>query len=184
MKRSKKWFLILWIILLLPIPVYLLWENNNLWQQYLKLSLPSLGKLNLIFSWYLISISAVILLILVISLIIILFWPVQRYFNLIHKRDGQVKITSKAINGYVMNSLADLPYLNKAKVDSRLTNRKIKIRISGDLGSSENVSALLNDYLAELEKNLKQYLGIEQKPKIKIKFVNYHSSAKPEQRVQ
>ena len=184
MKRIKKWLLVLCIILLLPIPVYLLWETSSFWQKFLRIKLPHLGSLNPIFTWYLIGISAIIFIILIISLFVILFWPVQRYFNLIHKRDGQVKVTSKAINSFVMNSLADLPYLNNAKVSSKLTKRHIKIKIGGDLGAGENISALLDEYLEELKKNLKQLLGIEQKPKINIKFTNYHKGAKPEKRVQ
>ncbi|RMC40333.1 alkaline shock response membrane anchor protein AmaP [Lactobacillus sp. ESL0233] len=184
MKRIKKWFMIICFLLMMPLPIFILWDTSGFWQKYLKISLPTLGKLNPIFTWYLIGISAIILLVLVVSLIIILFWPVQRYFNLIHKKDGQVKITSKAINSYVANSLNDLPYLNNPKVVSRLTNRKIKIKISGDLGAGENMAPLLDNYLEELNKNLKLLLGIDQKPKIKIKFVNYHTSNKPEQRVQ
>lgn len=83
-----------------------------------------------------------------------------------------------------MNSLSELPFINKAKVDSKLTNHKIKIRISGNLGHGDNVNAVLEQYLEELKGNLSQLLGIEQKPKIKIKFVNYQNSDKPETRVQ
>ncbi|KJY54046.1 hypothetical protein JF76_19030 [Lactobacillus kullabergensis] len=184
MKRSKKWLLVLCMLLLLPLPCYLIWETSSFWQKYLKIKLPHLGSLNPIFAWYLIGISLIVFIILIVSLIVILFWPVQRNFNLIHKRDGQVKVTSKAINSYVMNSLADLPYLNNAKVSSKLTGRRIKIKIGGDLGPGENIAVLLDDYLEELKKNLKQLLGIEQKPKIKIKFINYHKGDKPEKRVQ
>ncbi len=184
LKRSKKWLLVVFLLLLLPLPIYLLWETSGFWQKYLRLSIPKLGTLNPIFEWYLIGASAVVLLALIISLLIILFWPVQRYFTLIHKRDGQVRVNSKAINGYVMNSLSELPFINKAKVDSKLTNHKIKIRISGNLGHGDNVNAVLEQYLEELKGNLSQLLGIEQKPKIKIKFVNYQNSDKPETRVQ
>lgn len=184
MKRSKKWLLVVLMILLLPLPIYFLWETSSFWQKYLKIKLPSIGTLNPVLEWYLIVISAVVLLVLIISLLVVLFWPVQRYFILIHKHDGQVKVTSKAINGYVMNSLADLPFINKVKVDSKLTNHKINIKISGNLGRGENVSALLENYLEELKSNLSRLLGIEQKPKIKIKFVNYQNPDKPETRVQ
>lgn len=184
MKRSKKWLLVLGMIFLLPLPIYLLWETSNFWQKYLNINLPNLGRLNPVLEWYLIIVSAVALLILIISLLVVLFWPVQRYFNLIHKRDGQVKVTSKAINGYVTNSLADLPFINKAKVESRLTRRKISIKISGNLGYGENATNVLENYLEELKKDLKQLLGIKQKPKILIKFVNYQNADKPETRVQ
>lgn len=171
------------MVLLIPLPIYLLWQSSSFWQKYLKVKLPSIGSINPIFAWYLVVISAVVLLILIISLLVALFWPVQRYFILIRKPDGQVKVTSKAINGYVLNSLADLPFISKVKVDSRLTNRKIQIKIRGNLGNGENVNAILENYLEELKRNLSQLLGIAQKPKIKIKFVNYQSSNKPETRV-
>ncbi|WP_317638273.1 alkaline shock response membrane anchor protein AmaP [Lactobacillus xylocopicola] len=172
------------ILLLLPLPVYLLWETKGFWQMYLKIHLLPLGKIDPLFSWYLIALSAIVLVILVISLLVILAWPVQRYFNLIHKRTGHVTITSKAINGYISNSLADLPYLSKVKVDSRLTKRRIKIKISGSLGAGENVAELLDSYFDELAKNLKLLLGIDQKPKIIIKFVNYRIPERPHKRVQ
>ncbi|WEV51125.1 alkaline shock response membrane anchor protein AmaP [Lactobacillus sp. ESL0731] len=184
MKRSKKWLLILCAILLLPLPVYLLWQNCNLWQKYLQLKLPSIGTLNPIFTWYLIAISAIMLVILIISLLILLFWPVQSSFHLIPKQSGQVKVTNKAVNGFVLSSLKDLPYLNNAKVDSKLTKNHIKISVSGDLGAGENVANLLEDYLQKIKVDLKQLLGIEQKPKIRIKFTNYHDGEKPEKRVQ
>ncbi len=184
MKRSKKWLLVVLTILLLPLPIYLLWNTSSFWQKYLNIKLPTIGTLNPILEWYLIAISTVFLLILIIFLLFVLFWPVQRYFILIHKRDGQVKVTSKAINGYITNSLADIPFINKAKVESKLTNRKIKIKISGNLGNGENVNTVLENYLEELKNNLGQMLGIEQKPKIKIKFVNYQNPDKPETRVQ
>ncbi|MBA1392596.1 alkaline shock response membrane anchor protein AmaP [Lactobacillus sp. XV13L] len=184
MKRSKKLFMVISIILLLPLPVYFLWETSGLWQKYLKIRLPAAGTPDPILTWYLIAISTLVALVLLISLIVTLFWPVRRYFNLIHKHDGQIKVTSKAINGFVASSLAGLPYLNKVKVDSRLTNHKVKIKISGDLGAGENVADLLDEYLEELRKNLKLLLGVEQKPKIVVKFVNYHNSEKTERRVQ
>ncbi|WEV43641.1 alkaline shock response membrane anchor protein AmaP [Lactobacillus sp. ESL0684] len=184
MKRSKKWLLIVGSILLLPPPIYLLWATSPVWQKYLQLSLPHLGKLDPIFAWYLIGISALVLVILIIGIIVLLFWPTQRNFNLIHKRSGQVKVTSKAINGYVLNSLADVPYLSNAKVESRLTKRHVKIKVNGDLGAGEDIANLLNNYLEQLKGDLKQLLGIEQKPKIKINFTNYHNSEKPEKRVQ
>ncbi|WEV70849.1 alkaline shock response membrane anchor protein AmaP [Lactobacillus sp. ESL0785] len=184
MKRSKKWLLVLSTLLLMPPPIYLLWENSNFWQKYLKLSLPQIKKINPIFTWYLIIISTIVIIVLIFSFITLIFWPTQKSFNLIHKNSGQVKVTSKAINGYILSSLTDLPYLNNPKVNSRLTKHHIKIKISGDLGAGENVAALLKTYLEELKGNLKQTLGIEQKPKIKIKFNNFQEATKSEQRVQ
>lgn len=172
------------MILLLPLPIYLLWETSGFWQKYLKIRLPSIGILHPILEWYLVIVSATVLLILIICLLVVLFWPVQRYFILINKRDGQVKVTSKAINGYVMNSLEDLPFINKVKVDSKLTNRKLNIKINGNLGHGENVNDILETYLEELKENLSRLLGIKQKPKIKIKFVNYQTPDKSETRVQ
>lgn len=184
MKRSKKWLSILCLILILPLPAYLLWQNSSFWQKYLQLKLPPVGKLNPIFTWYLIAVSAIMVVSLIISLLILLFWPTQRSFNLIPKQSGQVKVTSKAVNGFILSSLNDLPYLNNAKVDSKLTKRHIKITVSGDLGAGENVANLLEDYLQKVKVDLKQLLGIEQKPKIRIKFTNYHNGEVPEKRVQ
>ncbi|MDF7671722.1 alkaline shock response membrane anchor protein AmaP [Lactobacillus sp. ESL0701] len=184
MKRSKKWLLILCLIIVLPLPTYLLWQTSGFWQKYLQLKLPSISAVSPIFTWYLIAVSAVMVVSLIISLLILLFWPTQRSFNLIPKQSGQVKITSKAVNGFILSSLNDLPYLNNAKVDSKLTKRRIKINVRGDLGAGEDVANLLEDYLQKVKVDLKQLLGIEQKPKIIIKFTNYHNGEVPDKRVQ
>ena len=73
LKRSKKWLLVVFLLLLLPLPIYLLWETSGFWQKYLRLSIPKMGTLNPIFEWYLIGASAIVLLALIISLLIILY---------------------------------------------------------------------------------------------------------------
>lgn len=166
---------------MLPQPICFLWETNDYWQKFLNIKLPHIGVTNIIFTWYLIGISLIAFLILLTSLIVILLWPVERYFNLIHRHNGQVKVMSKAINSYVKTSLADLPYLNNIKVSSKLTKHRLQIKVSGTLSAGENVSASLNDYLDETNKGLKQLLGIEQKPKIIIKFINYNKTDKTNQ---
>ncbi|MDF7639851.1 alkaline shock response membrane anchor protein AmaP [Lactobacillus sp. ESL0791] len=184
MRRTNKWLLMLGILLLLPPPFYLLWATSPVWQKYLRLQLPQVGKVNPIFTWYLIIISAVAIVFLIISFFTILCWPTHNKFNLLKRKDGQVRITSKAINGFVASSLTDLPYVNQVKVDSKLTNRHIKIKISGNLGTGENLEAMLNEYLDQMTQNLRKLLGINQKPKITIKFTNFQSTNNNAKRVQ
>lgn len=182
LKRSKKWFLIISLILLLPLPLYILWSNNHLWQQYLGLKLPDLVSLNDLWIWYLVIISALSGLLIIVLLLILLFWPTRNKFQLIHKPTGQVKITNKAINGFINASLADLPYLQNPKVSSKLTNHHLRIRVTGDLAPGDSVKQKLVAYLKQLEDNLRQLLGVQQKPKIEIRFTNFESQTDPKKK--
>ncbi|UQS82071.1 alkaline shock response membrane anchor protein AmaP [Bombilactobacillus folatiphilus] len=183
MKISKKWFLIIGLLLALPLPIYILWNNNTVWQSYLGLKLPDIVAINNYLAWYLIIVSAIVLVILIVWMIVLLCWPTRNKYFLIHKQDGHVKLTSKAINGFISASLADLPYLDHPKISSKLTQRRLRINISGNLAPSENIQQQLQTYLQQLEQDLRQLLGIEQKPKIEIRFNNFSSESSSKQRV-
>ncbi|UQS84251.1 alkaline shock response membrane anchor protein AmaP [Bombilactobacillus thymidiniphilus] len=173
MKRSKKWLAIIVILLALPLPIYALLTTKLLRQQ-LHIVLP---KNNDVIDWYVLVAGSVIILYLVISLLTILFWPTRRKFNLLRKKNGSLTVTSKAINNFIYSSLSAEPFLSDAKVKSRLTKHAIRIKISGNLLNGSDAKDIFDQYLKQLATNLRQLLGIKQKPKIEIKFANYQSKS-------
>ncbi|AXX65214.1 alkaline shock response membrane anchor protein AmaP [Bombilactobacillus bombi] len=174
LNRGWKWLLTIITLLVLPLPALAFSANWNLIQPYIKLKLPQVTLNNQYIRYYLFFSGAVVLVFLIIILIVVLCYPTRRKFNLINKNYGRLTVTTKAINNFVKASLETEPYLKNPKVSSRLTKRHLKINVSGDLLSGSNAQAKFDKYLHNLEDDLRNLLGIEQKPKVSIKLTNYH----------
>lgn len=174
MNRGWKWLLVIIALLMMPMPVLIINANWWLIEPYIKMNWTPISWSNTFLAYYLLIASVLVLLLLLVFLLTVLFYPTRRKFNLINKKHGRLTVTAKAINNFVKDSLEKEPYLNNPKVSSRLTKRQIKIKIAGDFLASNNAQAKFDNYLHTLEDNLRNLLGIEQRPKIRIKLANYH----------
>ncbi|WP_181189771.1 alkaline shock response membrane anchor protein AmaP [Bombilactobacillus bombi] len=174
MNRGGKWLLAIITLILLPLPALVFGANWKILQPYVQMKLPPIQLNNLYLRYYLLAASLVVFMGLLISLCILIFYPTRHKLHLINKNYGRLTVTSKAINNFVKTSLEAEPYLHNPKVSSRLTKRHIKINVSGDLLAGSNAQGKFDNYLHNLEDDLRNLLGIGQKPKIRIQLTNYH----------
>lgn len=115
--------------------------------------------------------------------IIALCWPRQRTLYLNQQASGQLRVTKKAIEQFVATAIQAEPYLQAPKVTAKLTRRQLKIQISGDLRTSEQVSQQVAALGQQLEQELRQFLGISAKKKIIVKLQHFSTKRQRQARV-
>lgn len=186
LRKTSKWLLVLLLLLISPIPIYSLWANADVITTWGHFAIPVLPDLNVYLRAYIFIASAIFIVVWLIYLLMVLFRATNKKFNLIKKSYGQVQVSSKAINNFIIASLKDEPLLNNPKVSSKLTNRQLNIKIDGQLLAGEHAQQQFEQYLEQLHHNLQQLLGIQQKPVINIRFNGYQTKAagSPKMRVQ
>lgn len=186
LRKTSKWLLVLLLLLISPIPIYSLWSNSDVITTWGNFAIPALPDLNVYLRTYIFIASAIFIVVWLIYLLMVLFRATNKKFNLIKKSYGQVQVSSKAINNFIIASLKDEPLLNNPKVSSKLTNRQLNIKIDGQLLAGEHAQQQFERYLEQLHHNLQQLLGIQQKPVINIRFNGYQTktAGSPKMRVQ
>lgn len=124
--------------------------------------------LNYLF-WVGLAVSVALLILLVVVLTIPR--PLRLYRT--QHPDGQLRITKKAIENFVLSALQREVFLDRPRVTVRLSKNRIRIAITGEWRSSPNVVQQAKVFTAALERRLKSQLGIESDKKVVIRLVDF-----------
>ncbi|MBM7617009.1 hypothetical protein JOC36_000558 [Weissella uvarum] len=111
----------------------------------------------------------------VIAFIIVLIYPrqIDAYVFKDKKSKSKLRISRKAIAGFVTSSLADQKVVSNPKVKLNVRKRKLLIEVKGSLtNSASDLTDLEKRWAEKLAQDLNDMLGITQKKKIKVHIVN------------
>lgn len=179
MSKGKKLFLLLFFILiagmLLSILISYQW-SINLPFTFLPLEdYPVIGDWLPLIAFYL---ASILLIVTLISFFIVIFYPKTiSSFNL-EKSLGHMRITKKAIEGIVKEMLIDKQLIMHPTISVKMTKRKIKIVVKGELATSKELFIQTEHYGKELKNDLHQLIGSKVKININVKFVSFQKNQK------
>ncbi len=173
MQTLTKTGLAILIILAIPLSLGLMLHNWSVVGEPLHLGFIDSGTMQSISQNYLFWGGLVLAVILVALLFVIIAWP--KTFQLYHTRhnNGQLRITKKAIDNFTLSSLRHEPFISDPKVTTKLSQKRLKIKIHGTLRSSPNATLQSKQFAEKLEQDLKQLLGIDHDRKIDIHLTDF-----------
>ncbi len=122
---------------------------------------------------YLFWVSLVVSVALLVLLVVVLTIPRPLRLYRTQHPDGQLRITKKAIENFVLSALQREVFLDHPRVTVRLSRNRIRIAITGEWRSSPNVAQQAKAFTADLEKKLKVQLGIESDKRVVIRLVDF-----------
>ncbi|KRL99066.1 hypothetical protein FD50_GL000340 [Liquorilactobacillus satsumensis DSM 16230 = JCM 12392] len=170
-----KILIVVGIILAAPLSIALIWQN---WAAAVGTT-----PISFHFDWltqyeplYLFWSGVILATFLVFLLFITLFWPRARSLYLHQKPDGQVTVSKKAIENFTLSALQQEPFIGNPRVSAKLSQNKIKLKISGDLLNSINAKQHTAAFLNQLKEDLRTCLGISKQKAITIRLVNFNAS--------
>lgn len=179
MRFIFKALIVVVIILAFPLSIVLVFKN---WSTAIGTSTPMQLKFDW-FDWldqyepiYLFWSGVILAAVLIVLLLITLFWPRSQSLYLHQKSDGQVTISKKAIEHFALSALQHEPFIGNPKVSAKLSQKRITLKISGDLLNSVNAKKQTANFLNQLKKDLRICLGISEQKKIKIRLVDFNES--------
>ncbi|ALS36472.1 ABC-type multidrug transport system fused ATPase/permease subunit [Enterococcus rotai] len=171
MSKLKKTFITFLLLLLM----YLSFSAVVSYQTYISipfyfLSLndyPLVGTWLPIIAFYLAVITLIIFFVLV---LITLFYPKRMSQFSFTKSDGHLKISKKAVEGFVSESLTAEKLMKNPNVKATMSQKKIKIKIKGDFQIVSDLYGKTDEWSKKLENQLHDLIGPGVKISIKIKF--------------
>ena len=126
--------------------------------------------------------SLVWLVILLIALIVIIFFPSYRKQMKIKSESGALTIQKKAIDNFILCILKDEKFVANPSVTTIFKAKKIKIKIKGDIrGSDTNIIEKKKYLSTEIETKIKDLFGINERIQTVVTFKNYKKSKKNQQ---
>lgn len=181
MQTLTKVVLALLILLSVPLSLGLMFLN---WSVVGKL--PYIGFLDnpmmLTFSQnYLFWGGVALTVILLVCLIVILTWPKSFQLYRLSHTDGQLRVTKRAIDNFTLSALRHEPFISDPRVTTKLSRRRLKIRIHGTLRPSENAVQQSKQFTMRLERDLKQLLGIDHDRRIDIRLTDFDRNRQAKQ---
>lgn len=111
-----------------------------------------------------------VFIVLFILMVVTIFYPRKlSQFNL-KKTDGVLRITKKAVEGVVTETLTVEKLMNNPNVKATMSQRKIKIKVKGDFQIVSDLYGKTDQWSKNLETQLHELIGPDVKISIKIKF--------------
>lgn len=117
--------------------------------------------------------SLVILAILLISFLVISFWPTDRKTYLLKKGDSKLEIDRKAIDSFIEHVTDKTHWLTNTSVKSKLKRRKIKVNIKSTLRPVDNAKQKTEVLINDLKNELAQLLGLSDTKDIEISLEDF-----------
>ena len=118
----------------------------------------------------------ILLLLLIVGLI---FYPKSTQTFLLKEDAGRVSLEKKAIEGFVRSKLNETEFVESPKVKVHATKRKIKVMVKGELKRTSSLLSKTEAVMVEIQNELQQLLGSQEKVNVEIVYSSYEKSGKP-----
>ncbi|MBO1126621.1 alkaline shock response membrane anchor protein AmaP [Enterococcus faecalis] len=180
----KKSIYILLLIILLPIPAYCLLGNKAL--SNLNIGNFDLSKFDFLqkyLSVYLFWASLITIILGILLMLIVLFFPEQKEEILFSKRNGQLKIKNKAIEQFIISMIEQEKWLKNPKISSKFVKNKLKVSVIGDFNQSIDLKEQSNLLNQRMTNELCHLLGITEEKYINIELRQYMNEQSKKVRV-
>jgi uncharacterized membrane protein len=183
MYRSKKVFILITIVLLLPLLFTNIVQNQYLANLSFKLikmeNYPFIGSY---LPFYLFWGSILVMILLIILFCFILLYPRNRTEIRHSKSNGNLSIKKIAVEQFVLAALFQETWLKKPKVSITMKKNRIKIFISGSCSNNEtNLLDKTTELSLRIKQELSTFLGINDSKQItvEIKQVSNKKASNP-----
>lgn len=134
--------------------------------------------------YYLFYGSLVFIVLLIVCLFIVIFFPKKRQTIDFKKGSGTLKIEKKAIDNFVLASIKKENYVHDPKVKTKIKRHKIIVLIKGYLLNYPDIEKQNAIFTSQLQQDLEQLLGITEDKKIYVHLTNYTPKVKTSSRVE
>ncbi|KFN91644.1 alkaline shock response membrane anchor protein AmaP [Tetragenococcus muriaticus] len=109
----------------------------------------------------------------VLFLIVILFYPKKRNTLIIDHENGTLKVQRRAIENFVLKIVQKEPFIENLTVRAKMTKKKIKIKIAGHLRKSMSISDKQNALVEEVKNEVTTLIGTTDNIKTEVNLQNY-----------
>ena len=172
MYRSKKVFILITIVLLLPLLFANIVQNQDLANLSFKLiKMENYPFIGFYLPFYLFWGSIIVIILLIILFFFILFYPRNKTEIRHSKSNGNLSIKKMAIEQFVFAALFQEPWLKKKKVSVTMKKNRIKIFISGSCSNNEtNLLDKTTELSLRIKQELSTFLGITDSKQITVEI--------------
>ncbi|MBF8808082.1 MAG: alkaline shock response membrane anchor protein AmaP [Enterococcus lacertideformus] len=112
---------------------------------------------------------------LIIALLVLIFYPKTIRTFLLKKGNGELTLDKKAIEGMVRSHLHEEEFIQSQKVNIKATKNKVAVAIKGELKRTSSLIGKTGTLMEEIEKEIKQVLGIDEPVKVSVKYTGYQA---------
>lgn len=119
---------------------------------------------------YLFWVAATLAILTVIGIFVILFYPKRVTKFVLDENRGKLAIDKRAIEGYVRTSIKQEDFMDNPKVHVTATKNKLKVNVRGQLKKTSGLIGQTDRWARNVETNLRQLIGTDEKVSIKVKF--------------
>ncbi|MBO0479382.1 alkaline shock response membrane anchor protein AmaP [Vagococcus fluvialis] len=172
MYRSKKVFILITIVLLLPLLFANIVQNQDLANLSFKLiKMENYPFIGFYLPFYLFWGSIIVIILLIILFFFILFYPRNKTEIYHSKSKGSLSIKKNAVEQFVSTILTQEPWLKNPKVSVTMKKNRIKIFISGSCSNNEtNLLDKTNELSLRIKQELSIFLGITDSKQITVEI--------------
>lgn len=175
---QKTLLLLLLIVALLPILFLLLVARpTTMSHSFLdRLEFNLVGREWFVTAMFWIAVAVAV--ILLVAMLFIMFYPRARAKFVIKQQNGTLAIKNKAIKGLVETNISEKDFVSQPTVDVNATNKKIKVRIKGDLKRTSALVQKTTEWTTEIRRQIKQLMGNDYNIIVDVKFKNVEKESK------
>lgn len=179
MSKLSKVLLSILLMFLCGVASIAAWDYNRLYsyEEYMipSQSFPGIGP----YSAYTLSIIYLIIAIaLFISIFVVIFWP-NNYISIKRERGkGTLEVKASAIKGYVECILDEDPTVYKPSVNVTLKKRRVDIDVTTQIPKNVKVNNVAKTLEFRLRNELRDFLGVNQDPNVKVRVYKQESTRK------
>lgn len=121
------------------------------------------------------------LVLLVLSLLVIIFFPSTSNQLVFSKEQGKLVVDKKALESFVLATINQEPLISQADVKVRIKRRKIKIMINGNIRDPFYVADKQEQLTQEIQAKISQLIGPQKELYTKVTFNNFQKEKRHRQ---
>lgn len=183
MRKSTKILLILGLILLFFPLFFTLIENQAAGSA--SLHFMSLGEYPLVGRWmptFLFWTSVGFMVLLVVGIFIILFFPKAESELVLEKENGRLVIQRKALENFVLQTVKEEPFIADPNVKVKFKKNRIKVLVSGKMRKVFQLTDRQEELTGAIQKNIAMLMGTKENILTEVTFKGFnHEKRNPQQ---
>lgn len=177
MNILKKIGFIVVLLLIVPLLFFIVIENQQVVDLPFRFApikmYPGVGPY---MADYLFWGSTVLLILFLILILVVLFWPMNRTTIIYHKGSSSLKVNKKAVDNFILAAIQQEDYIAEPRVKSKLKKNKVMVFIEGNVKATTDVSGKIQLFTNKLETELREFLGIEEDKQVIVSLKNLATS--------
>ncbi|MDN6640291.1 MAG: alkaline shock response membrane anchor protein AmaP [Tetragenococcus sp.] len=117
--------------------------------------------------------SVVFIAVAILLLLGTIFAPKKSNTLLIKRKNGKLKVQKKAVENFVMTIVREEPFIENPNVKAKLTRKKVKIKIAGNLRKAMRIPDKQNALVDEVKNEVSALLGTTDNIQTEVRLQDY-----------